>query len=187
MTDGSLGSGQSLLDRSVLVLNKDFLPLNVCRTRRALILLLRGKAEIVEEGGGEVHATNTTFQAPSVIRLDSFVTRSKAPRRLTRREVFFRDRHQCQYCGKTSHQLTLDHVMPRHRGGDNSWSNMVSACVPCNFRKAGRTPEEAGMRLLHTPAPPSPNPYYPFFRYLDRRPEWRLFFPASILEALEPV
>ena len=84
MTDGSLGSGQYVLDRSVLVLNKDFLPLNVCRTRRALILLLRGKAEMVEEAGGEVHAMSATIRVPSVIRLESFVTRSKSPRRLTR-------------------------------------------------------------------------------------------------------
>jgi 5-methylcytosine-specific restriction endonuclease McrA len=116
-----------------------------------------------------------TIPLPSVIRLAGHVKRPQAQRRLTRREVFLRDRLACQYCGKITRQLTVDHVVPRYRGGENTWKNVVSACIPCNHRKAGRTPEEAGMRLLHEPGPPPSNPYYAFYRYLERRPEWGLF------------
>ncbi len=169
-----------LLGEDVLVLNQNFVPLNVCRARRALLLLLRGKAEIVEHQEGQVHAAEMIFPMPSVIRLSSMVRRPMVQRRLTRREVFARDGYACQYCGKASRSLTLDHILPRSRGGPNTWINVISACVTCNHRKAGRTPEEAGMRLLREPGPPSPNPYYPFYRYLSRKPTWRVFFPASI-------
>jgi 5-methylcytosine-specific restriction endonuclease McrA len=178
-------NGGRLLNRDVLVLNQNFVPLNVCRVRRATLLLLRGKAEMVEQEDGHIRAAEMMFPMPSVIRLSTMVRRPVVQRRLTRREVFARDGYACQYCGKASRSLTLDHIMPRSRGGQNTWLNVISACVTCNHRKAGRTPEEAGMRLLRDPGPPPHNPYYPFYRYLSRRPTWRVFFPAGIADEIE--
>ena len=168
-----------LLNSAVLVLNGNFEPLNVTRVRRAVLLLIVGKAEMVENCRGYIQSATEILEVPSVIRLATYVRRPLAPRRLTRREVFNRDRQICQYCGNTARDLTLDHVVPRSRGGENSWENVVSACVRCNHRKAGRTPREANMRLLREPRPPSPNPYYPFYRFLNMHDEWRKFVPGS--------
>ena len=96
--------------------------------------------------------------------------------RLSRREVFYRDRYTCQYCGQPSRHLTLDHIVPRHRGGGHMWENVVSACIPCNHRKAGRSPKEAGLRLLKEPRAPRPNPYG-LFQRRPIREEWRKFIP----------
>ena len=166
-----------LLNASVLVLNGNYEPLNVTRVRRAILLVIRGKAEMIENGRGSLQSAMAVLEIPSVIRLANYVRRPPTPRRLTRREVFNRDRHTCQYCGRTSHDLTLDHVVPRYRGGTNTWENIVAACVQCNHRKAGRTPREAGMRLLREPIAPSPNPYYPFYRFLTTHDDWRKFVP----------
>ena len=174
-----------LLNSAVLVLNGNYEPLNVTRVRRAVLLLIVGKAEMVENGRGTIQSTTQVVEVPSVIRLATYVRRPFTPRRLTRREVFNRDRQSCQYCGDMSRDLTLDHVLPRSRGGENSWENVVSACVRCNHRKAGRTPREANMRLLREPGPPSPNPYYPFYRFLNAHTEWRRFVPGAE-EPLEP-
>jgi 5-methylcytosine-specific restriction endonuclease McrA len=168
-----------LLNAAVLVLNGNYEPLNVTRVRRAVLLLIIGKAEMIENGRGQLLSASETLDIPSVIRLATYVKRPLAPRRLTRREVFNRDRQICQYCGDTARDLTLDHVLPRSRGGGNSWENVVSACVRCNHRKAGRTPREANMRLLREPGPPSPNPYYPFYRFLNVHEDWRKFVPGS--------
>jgi 5-methylcytosine-specific restriction endonuclease McrA len=106
----------------------------------------------------------------------------KRPRprvRLTRREVFVRDHHACQYCGIRTRDLTLDHVIPRHRGGRHSWDNLVSACRTCNHRKGGRTPEEAHMHLRRQPSEPHASSYYLFHQYLEseRFSGWTKFMP----------
>jgi 5-methylcytosine-specific restriction endonuclease McrA len=168
-----------LLNSAVLVLNGNYEPLNVTRVRRAVLLMIIGKAEMIENGRGYIQSATKSLEIPSVIRLGTYVRRPLAPRRLTRREVFNRDRQMCQYCGNTARDLTLDHVLPRSRGGGTSWENVVSACVRCNHRKAGRTPREANMRLLREPAPPSANPYYPFYRFLNMHEEWRKFVPGA--------
>ena len=175
-----LGHGSlPVLDAAVLVLNGNYEPLNVTRVRRALLLLIRGKAEMIEDGRGTVQSVSATVPIPSVIRLSTYVRRPSAPRRLTRREVFTRDRQTCQYCGRVSKDLTLDHVVPRHRGGKNTWDNVVAACVLCNHHKAGRTPQEAGVRLLRQPGVPTHNPYYPFYRFLATHQEWGRFVPRG--------
>lgn len=162
----------------VLVLNQNYEPLSVCPVRRAIVLVLRGKAEIVEAGRGVIHSATRSFPLPSVIRLLEFIRRPRPKVRLTRREVFERDGWQCQYCGKHTRDLTLDHVVPRHRGGTHTWENLVSACRACNHRKAGRTPQEARMQLLRQPTKPRVSIYHPFIPYLDGRIEWRKFVPV---------
>ncbi|MBI2165613.1 MAG: HNH endonuclease [Chloroflexi bacterium] len=160
----------------VLVLNLNYEPLNICDVRRALVLLTLGKAELLENGRGEIRTPSTVFPIPSVIRLEYMVRRPFFQRRLSRREVFRRDRYTCQYCGRQTRELTLDHVIPRVRGGVHTWENVASACIPCNHRKAGLTPREVGMMLLRRPRAPRANPYSLFHNrgILDG---WQKFIP----------
>ena len=169
-------SGATTIHSPVLVLNQNYQPLNVCNVRRALVLVGRGKAELVINGRGYIQSVSDLFPAPSVIRLIYMVKRPVMRRRLSRQAVFYRDGSACQYCGKKMRQLTLDHIVPRWRKGPHSWDNVVSACITCNHRKAGRTPHEARMKLLKQPGIPKPNPYYMFHQrqILD---EWKPFIP----------
>lgn len=161
----------------VLVLNQSYEPLNVCRVRRAIILVFYGKAETLENSRGEIRSAREVFQIPSVIRLGYFVKRPYQERKLTKVEVFNRDHYTCQYCNKQTKELTLDHVIPRQRGGEHTWENVVSACKSCNRRKGGRTPEEAGMRLLRRPATPRHNGFYIPYHYLNSHKEWQKYIP----------
>lgn len=164
-----------LSETPVLVLNQNYEPLNICRARRAIVLLLVNKAEVLETDSQEIHSLNETFPLPSVIRLVYPVKRPWFPRKLTRVEVFSRDKHTCQYCGKETKELTLDHVIPRHRGGEHVWENVVSACISCNRRKAGKTAPEAGMKLIHHPTAPRPCGFYIPHLYARRYKEWGKF------------
>ena len=150
----------------VLVLNQDYQPVNICQVRRAIILVYQGKAEIVENGLGMINSVRHSLPIPSVIRLAFLVKRPRFQIRLTRFEVFNRDKYTCQYCGREMKELTLDHVFPRHRGGKHDWENIVTCCIACNRHKAGRTPQEAGMTLLHHPVPPRPSGFYVPDQYL---------------------
>ncbi len=118
----------------------------MCTVRRAFLLVFRGKAELLHEGRDELHSVSMVYALPSVVRLVQQVRRPRPHVRLTRREVFVRDHSRCQYCGSTT-ELTLDHVLPRHRGGRHEWNNVVAACRLCNHHKGGRTPAEARMAL----------------------------------------
>ena len=164
------------IDAPVLVLNQNYQPLNVCNARRAIVLLGLGKAELMENGRGYIRSVTQTFPIPSVIRLIYMVKRPLMQRRLSRRAVFYRDDFTCQYCGQQTRSLTLDHIAPRSRGGAHAWENVVSACIPCNHRKAGATPKEANMRLLREPKKPRPNPYS-LFHQRTILEEWRQFIP----------
>ena len=165
-----------MINSPVLILNQNYQPLNICNTRRAIVLLGHGKAELLANGRGYVHSISQTFPIPSVIRLVYMVKRPLMRRRLSRRAVFYRDGFACQYCGKQTRSLTLDHIVPRYRGGPHVWENVVSACIPCNHRKAGLTPKEANLQLLKEPKAPRPNPYY-LFHYRHILDEWRQFIP----------
>ena len=165
-----------LVNLPVLVLNQSYEPLNICRVRRAVLLLYHSKAEMLENGSGFIHTATSDFPVPSVIRLAYVVKRPRPVRKLTRLEIFNRDQYTCQYCGKQARQLTLDHVVPRYRGGEHTWENVVSACVPCNRRKAGRTPLEAGMKLATQPAHPHDNGlFYIPTQYTRIRSEWQKY------------
>ena len=166
----------TLINSPVLVLNQNYQPLNVCNARRAIVLMGHGKAELLINGRGFVRTVSLRFPIPSVIRLIYMVKRPLVRRRLSRRAVFYRDGFKCQYCGKEAKELTLDHIIPRSRGGRHVWENVVSACIPCNHGKAGSTPKEASMKLLKEPKTPRPNPYY-MFHHRSILDEWRQFMP----------
>lgn len=167
-----------MINIPVLVLNQSYEPLTICRARRAIVLMYQGKAEMLENGVGFVHSATNTFPLPSVIRLGYMIRRPYRQRKLTRFEVFHRDRYRCQYCGKETRQLTLDHVLPRFRGGQHTWENVVSACMPCNRRKAGRTPKEAGMALNRTPNNPKGMAFLLPHHYRETRHEWQKYLPG---------
>lgn len=174
------------LGLSVLVLNRSFMAVHVTNVRRALTLLFRDLAEVVhiEQGRFSAHsieswrelsaiealdrspeqdwirAVGYELQAPRVIRLPHCDRRPRQGLRFNRRNVFARDGNRCQYCGRhfPTSELSLDHVMPRSRGGITSWENIVCACVACNVRKGGRTPQEARMELIRQPVKPKRSP-----------------------------
>jgi len=166
-----------MVSSPVLVLNQNYEPLNISRVRRALVLLLRGKAEALENGRGVIHTPSCSLAIPSVIRILYMVKRPHSERKLTRIEVLRRDQFTCQYCGKETRELTLDHVVPRHKRGKHIWENVVSACSQCNSHKAGRTPKEAGLRLIRQPFTPRISGYYVPYEYLQRHAEWHKFLP----------
>jgi 5-methylcytosine-specific restriction endonuclease McrA len=130
----------------VLVLNATYEPINVCTVRRAVVLLLKSKAEVIEKWDRELHSERMTMTRPAVIRLRT---------KITRRAVFARDGWTCQYCGSRS-SLTVDHVVPRSKGGSSSWDNIVASCAPCNRRKGDLLPRQVGMKLLRRPRTPGP-------------------------------
>jgi 5-methylcytosine-specific restriction endonuclease McrA len=136
-----------------LVLNATYEPLSVVSARRAVVLVINKKAELVHGGAQTWSSERSTITVPTVIRLRRFVKvpyRRRSP--LNRRAVFARDHHRCQYCGAAAENL--DHVVPRSRGGDHTWENVVAACRSCNTRKGDRTPREAGMTLQAAPRAP---------------------------------
>ena len=141
----------------VLVLNATYEPLSVVSVKRAVVLLLKEKAELIETANARLRAENFSLPKPLVIRLVYFV---KIPRRVslpvTRRGVLTRDQYTCQYCGVTPPRklLTVDHILPRSRGGKTTWENVITACQKCNGRKSNRTPAEANMKLLSEPTRP---------------------------------
>lgn len=161
----------------VLVLNQNYDPLNVCNARRALVLVDGGKAEVLEVDGLVYRSPSRTFRVPSVIRLNHLIKRPRPRVRLTRREIFMRDQYTCQYCGVRTKELTLDHVIPKHRGGRHLWENLVSACRACNHHKGGRTIEEAKMELPRAPIEPRATPQYLFQSYLIVNVTWQKFIP----------
>ena len=159
----------------VLVLNANFEPINICNLRRAMGLILTEKAILVLNGRGEIKTASTSYPKPSVIRLGKMIHRPRPQVSLTRKEVFRRDNYRCQYCGKHSLDLTIDHVFPRHLGGMHTWTNVVAACASCNHRKGGRTLKEANMYLLRRPIEPPQSAQYIFGRHIKHNSEWEQF------------
>jgi 5-methylcytosine-specific restriction endonuclease McrA len=164
---------------AVLVLNQNYEPLNVCNVRRAILLVFDGKAEILECHGQPVKSATRSFPSPSVIRMVYLIHRPRPRVKLTRKEVFIRDGYLCQYCGRHAHDLTIDHVVPRSRGGEHSWENLVSACKPCNHRKGGKLLAEARMTLRKEPREPRAGRYYTIERRIEGalHHQWSKFLP----------
>jgi 5-methylcytosine-specific restriction endonuclease McrA len=191
------------LGLSVLVLNRSFMAVHVTNVRRALTLLFRDLAEVVhiEQGRFSAHsieswrelsaieaidrspeqdwirAVGYELQAPRVIRLPHCDRRPRHGLRFNRRNVFARDANRCQYCGKSfpTSELSLDHVVPKSRGGPTSWENIVCACVSCNVRKGGRTPGEAHMQLVRQPTMPKRSPLMAIKLHNPKYASWKNF------------
>jgi len=166
----------------VLVLNQNYQPLNICDIRRAVKLVGKGKAESVQDTGEYVHTVTDIFERPDVIRLVYMVKLPLQRRKISRNEILTRDNQTCQYCGTREHDMTIDHIRPRCKGGEYTWMNVVTACKNCNHRKAGRTPQEAGMRLRNKPYEPRPNPYS-FLKPEALKITWLKFVPWLLPES----
>ncbi|HEY0545201.1 MAG TPA: HNH endonuclease [Pyrinomonadaceae bacterium] len=169
------------LNGRVLLLNFSYEPLGTVGVARAMCLTIKGTV-FVEEFDGErvLHSAHATFRVPSVIRLRSFINvrRRREASGMKRLRIYMRDKFRCQYCGdkRNSTDLTLDHILPRSRGGDNSPVNIVTACVACNNRKGSRTPDEARMPLLTTQtALRTKLERVVLCHYAEARPEWRKY------------
>jgi 5-methylcytosine-specific restriction endonuclease McrA len=182
-----------MLDTSVLVLNRVYQPIHVTSVRRAIGLLYQGVARAIDEqfqlfdfeswaslAAAEheeaIQTPSRRILVPRVIVLVALEVRPRVRVRFSRFNVYARDESRCQYCGRRlpRSELNLDHVVPRSRGGRTSWDNVVCSCIACNLRKGGRTPEEAGMRLLHAPVQPR---WSPLFRSAARRAFCRQWMP----------
>jgi 5-methylcytosine-specific restriction endonuclease McrA len=162
-----------VLTKPVLILNRVFAPVQLTTAKRAFVLLYGGAARALDESGEEydfdlwrtlpvredddaLPIVGGSLRVPRVLHLDRYDRTPRVTVRLTRRNLMFRDQHQCQYCGKQPplRELNIDHVLPKSRGGDDTWENLVTACRVCNLRKGWKTPEEANMRLARRPFRP---------------------------------
>ncbi len=174
------GGRQHSSGSRVLVLNASYEPINVCTVRRATVLVLKERAEVLESTDGVLRSERMRMRRPCVIRLVRYVRvpRDVHRRKITRKAVLARDSYTCQYCGRESTGLTVDHVVPRSRGGQSVWDNIVAACAPCNRRKGNRLPEEAQMPLRSVPKPPGP---HVFIRIAAPRvpPAWEQYLFAA--------
>ncbi len=159
----------------VLVLNANFEPINVCNTHRAITLVIHGKASLILNGRGVIKTVRQEYPRPSIIRLEKMIHRPHPHVKLTKREVLRRDNYTCQYCGQHVAILTVDHIIPRHLGGEHAWTNLVAACSHCNHRKGGRTIEQAQMQLLRKPSAPPASAFYLFSRHLHENQDWLPF------------
>ena len=200
----------AILQDKVLVLNRLWQAVNLCTVERAMSLLYTQHAQVVhEDQGGEffnfsfnewnsynqtytgndvIHSVRLKIRAPKIILLQTFDKFPKKDVKFTRQNIFERDQHTCQYCCKRFERkdLNLDHVIPRYRGGETSWVNVVCSCIPCNSRKGNRSPEEAGMRLLNQPKKPRWRPLIEIKAAHLAPQSWRHFVQISPLEACSP-
>lgn len=144
-----------MLNGNVLILNQDYQPLSVVNVKKSLLLLFLNKAELLHDNPGRrIKTINSEFHYPLVIRLRRYARIPYKNIVLSRKNVIKRDGNTCQYCGSTQ-DLTIDHIVPRSRGGKDTWENLVTACNHCNHKKGNRTPREAGLQLLRKPYRPT--------------------------------
>lgn len=139
-----------------LLLNSTFEPLKVVSWKKAILMVMLGKVEVIEEYEKMIRGVRFSIRLPAVIRLNRFIKRKTPIVKFSRQNLYIRDGGRCQYCGASyeEKELTYDHVIPRSRGGQTEWTNVVTCCVRCNLKKGGRTPEEAGMFLIRRPRAP---------------------------------
>lgn len=163
----------------VLVLNSNYEPLNVCNVRRAISLMILGKADVIVHRDEPIVSAGGELESPAVLRMRYQVKRPHPQLRLSRHAVLARDNYTCQYCGTRAKEMTIDHVVPRWVGGPHSWDNLVACCRKCNLKKADKTPQQANMMLKRKPRRPSFVPYLSLPTYLkaQSRDEWRDFLP----------
>jgi len=144
-----------ILNRKVLVLNQSYEPLMVINARRAIVLLIKNKVEMLEKYAESIRSVRSRFDLPSVIKLNFYIHLKYKDIVLNRINLLRRDNEQCQYCGQAKKPLTIDHIIPRNKGGKNTWENLVAACVRCNANKGDHLLKNINMKLLKKPKKPS--------------------------------
>jgi len=159
--------------KNVLVLNSTFVPINIASWRRAIKLIFNGKAVTVEKNG---HLINGKFDLPLIIKLNKYVPLPYSRIVLSRKNIYLRDNHTCQYCGKVGGNMTIDHVVPKSRGGGDGWDNLVTCCPRCNSKKGDQTIEAAGMFLKRSPYKPPSGLYLHMTRLRSVPAGWYSYF-----------
>ena len=144
-------SSENLLNSAVLVLNANYSPMTVCTAKRAITLYFLNKIDVLSNYGEKVHSPSTVLELPSVIKIKTYIKNNSMAVEISRKNILVRDNYTCQYCGKQNKSLTVDHVIPKFRGGQDTWENLVAACKECNQTKGERNSEEAGMPLAKKP------------------------------------
>ena len=161
------------MSEKVLVLNSTHLPINITTWQRAMVLMYKGRAAGVAYNGRMI---NGRFRLPEIIKLVNYVPMPYTDVVLSRKNIYLRDNHTCQYCGKSGGNLTIDHVVPKSRGGDDTWGNLVVCCARCNNRKGNQNLEEAGIKLIGTPYRPPSNLYLHMTRLCGVPESWHHYF-----------
>ena len=183
-----------MIQSSVLVLNRSYMPVHITSLKHALCLVYRGLAKVVDEQYGlhdfkswselsvsvhqeKIGLVNKAIRIPRVVLLHFYDRMPSRPVRFSRINVYLRDRHTCQYCGKhfATIGLNLDHVIPLSQGGKTTWENVVCSCIPCNLKKGGHSPEQAGMKLVKHPVKPQWSLLFRLFSGHTRYDEWKPF------------
>lgn len=140
----------------MLLLNKSYEPISICTIKKAITLTFLNKAEVVSENNSKfIHSSKLSLPLPSVIKLNYYVKRPYREVMLSRKNILRRDKHICAYCGRGDLPLTIDHIIPKSNGGEDTWENLITACLPCNNKKGNRTPAQAEMKLRFKPFKPS--------------------------------
>ena len=161
-----------LLNRAVLVLNANYSPMMICTAKRAICMGYLNKVDVLASYSDQVHSPSITLDLPSVIKIRDYIRYDNLSVDLNRKNIIARDEHICQYCSITKIPLTIDHIIPKGRGGMDTWENLVTACKPCNQKKGDRPPDEAGMVLNRIPK--RPNRLHYFQRFVkDQQKDWR--------------
>ncbi len=162
----------NILNRVVLIVNANYAPLDICDTKRAICLWYLKKVDLIESYDEIIHSPSVSIAAPSVVKLREYIRYQSLDVILSRKNLLVRDQHTCQYCGTHIGPLTIDHVLPRERGGRETWENLVVACIKCNLIKSNRTPEEARMPLHKFPR--KPNRIHHFQNFVQKsQVSWR--------------
>jgi 5-methylcytosine-specific restriction endonuclease McrA len=171
-----------MVPRRTLLINANYIPLSFITETAAIILLIKDKAELISEWDETISTSTMKYPIPAVIRLKTLIKRPNRPPRFTRRVLFNRDNWCCAYCGKKVSlvEASVDHVVPRSIGGRTSWLNCVTACKPCNKRKANKTPDGAGMKLLVSLKYPNPYHIWDRVRPDEFHPDWVMYSPCGI-------
>jgi len=139
---------------TILVLNSDYTPLNITTFKRAIVLILKGKAEVVKNDDNElIKSENLTYQKPLIIRLFNYISHKINNLRINRTRLYKRDNYECAYCGSKK-QLTMDHIIPKSRKGKNTWNNLITCCLQCNVKKGDKSLEQSKMKLNSQPYEP---------------------------------
>lgn len=169
------------MNGEVLLLNNDYEPLNVCNMKRAISLIFLGKAEVLHNDHHVVMTMAGGFESPSVLRLRHHVKRPVPTLKLSRRSVLARDNFTCQYCGATGKDMTIDHIVPRGRGGQEKWDNLVCACRKCNMKKGDKSLPQSGLHLVRMPFRPRFVPYISFTKYVAgaKNETWKAYLPLD--------
>jgi len=171
-----------------LLLNSTFEPMKVVAWRKAVLMVLLGKVEVIEEYDRLVRGIQFRLRLPAVIRLRRYIKKRTPIIKFSRQNIYIRDGGKCQYCGMhfSQKELTYDHVVPRSRGGETEWTNVVICCTVCNIKKGGRTPEEAGMSLIRRPKVPLWLPLFPLTVGLKEAPKpWREYLYVDSVSAIQ--